>query len=106
GARPLVAFPPGALEAVDDLLADLLGPVGRLEVVAEVGRLRGHPAEAPAAAPAVVLDPVDRRARDRGEGRVMAGKLLVQPVEMVAELRAARAAILPVRREHEVIEDA
>ncbi len=35
----------------------------------------------------------------------MAGKLLVQPVEMVAELRAARAAVLPVRREHEVIDD-
>src|SRR3954471_1262329 len=35
----------------------------------------------------------------------MAGKLSAQPVEMVAELRAARAAVLPVRREHEVIDD-
>src|SRR5215218_5807754 len=93
------------LEAVDDVLADLLGPVGGLEVVAEVGRLRGDPAETPAAAPAVVLDPVDRRARDRREGGVMAGKLPLQPVEMAAELRAARAAVLPVRRKHEVIDD-
>ena len=35
----------------------------------------------------------------------MAGQLLIQPVEMVAELRAARAAVLPVRRKHEVIDD-
>src|SRR5215467_5094829 len=69
GARQVLAIDPARLETVDDLLSDLLGPERGLVVVVEVAWLRGDPLEAPALAFAVVLDPLERRAGDRGEDR-------------------------------------
>src|SRR5215475_11285340 len=105
GAWQVLAIDPARLETVDDLLSDLLGPERGLVVVVEVAWLRGDPLEAPALALAVVLDPLERRAGDRGEDRILARQRTLEAVQMVTQHRAAGTAVLPFRRKHEMVDN-
>ena len=70
-----------------------------LEVVA----VRQHPREAPAHALPVVLPFLKRRARDRHQRHVAVAPMHHGAVVVVRPERAARAAFVPIRPEHEVI---
>jgi len=70
--------------------------------VVPVGR---HPLEAPAHALLEGFDLRQRRARDREQGDVALREVPVRAVDVVGQERAAWAALLPPRTEHEVIDD-
>ena len=78
--------------------------VGDVEVVVEIAARRRVPREAPAHAPLVRRELRERRARDDRERRV--ARVQVREVaEVVGHQRAARAALVPRRVEHEVVHD-
>ena len=77
-----------------------------VEVVVEVGAVGRVPGERPALLGLVALDLLDRRARDLDERGVAGVQVLEQARgHLVRAGRAARAAVLPLRVEHEVAED-
>ena len=73
------------------------------EVVVEVAAVRRHPLELPAHALAKALDLGQRRARDDQQRDVAMRQVHVHAVDVVGHERAARAALLPARAEHEVL---
>ena len=77
-----------------------------MEVVVEVAAERRVPGKRPPALGLVALDLVDRRARHDRERRVTRRQMLAESVgHLVRRGRAARAAVVPARVEHEVLHD-
>ena len=74
-------------------------------VEVEVAAERRHPRKAPAHAPLEGLDLGERRAGDGDERHVALGEVDVGAVEMIGEEGATRTAFLPVRAEHEMVDD-
>eukprot|EP01136_Pigoraptor_vietnamica_P030119 Opistho-1_new@88919 len=74
-----------------------------VEVVVEVAAVRGQPGKAPAHALAETLDAGQRRARDRHQGDVALRQVRQHAVGVVGHEGATRAALFPVRAEHEVL---
>jgi len=84
---------------------ELLGGDGDVVVGVEV-RVEGrHPLDAPAHAPPVGLERRERRARDEDQAGVPMVEVHDDAVEVVHPERAALAALLPARVEHEVLDD-
>src|SRR5262249_53402179 len=75
------------------------------EIEVEVAARRRHPAEGPAHALPVGLELGKRAARDGHESRVARRQMHVDAVEIVGPERAAGATLVPVRTEHEVLND-
>src|SRR5581483_4984133 len=99
----LLAVRRDRLEVVELVLLALpeRDAIVEVEIVAE----RGHPPERPAQALLVGLQLVERSARDQDERRVARRQMLVNAVEIVGPVRAVRAAFVPVRPEHEMLDD-
>src|SRR6267143_230536 len=72
-----------------------LGLEGDLEVVVEIGAVRGYPLECPAETPGECLQLGERRARDGGEGDVALTEMGGDAVEVVGPERAVLAADVP-----------
>src|SRR5712671_8013826 len=83
---------------------DVLGSERHAEIEVEVAAVRGDEGEGPAHPVHHLLDPPERRARDRGEREVGLFEMLPRRVDMVSGERAARADMIRVRRQHEVID--
>ena len=94
---------PTAVIVVELALGHFLRREADAEIVVEAVAVRGHPLEAPAHASAEALDLGERRARDGDEGDVAMGEMHGHAVGVVGHVGAARAALLPARREHEVL---
>src|SRR5256885_5078199 len=84
---------------------DFLRSERRLVVVVEIVLPGGDPFEPPAHAFLERLELGERRARDRDEARVAVIEVDAEAVEIVRPERAVLAALVPVGREHEVIDD-
>src|SRR5215831_14960057 len=76
-----------------------------VEVVVERGAERGDPGEGPSHATFERFDLLPWRAGYRGEGGISCGEMDDRAGEVIGEVRAVFAALLPVRIEHEVIDD-
>src|SRR5207247_11438148 len=84
---------------------DLLRSGRRLVVVVEIVPAGGDPFEAPAHAPLEGFELFERRAGDRHEAHVAVIEVDAETVEIVRPEGAVLAALVPVRGEHEVIDD-
>src|SRR5262245_15462968 len=76
-----------------------------VEVVVERGSGRGDPGEGPSHAMFERFDLVQWRAGNGGEGGISCGEMHDRASEVVGEVRAVLAALLPARIEHEVVDD-
>src|SRR5664279_6348175 len=74
-------------------------------VVVEIASIRRHPWEAPSHALFEGLDFRQSCPRNRGERRIPLRQVDPHSVEIVGDERAARAAFLPSRTEHEMIDN-
>ena len=94
-------------EIVECLAAGLVG-LGEGDVVVEVEvvAVRRHPLEGPAHALVEGRDLRAGRARDRDQHDVVVDQVDQRAVELVGAERAADAAFLPVRSQHEMLDDA
>jgi len=87
--------------ALRDFLLGERNVIVEVEVAAE----RRHPLEAPAHALFVSLEFRQRRSRDRQQRHVIMLEVRERAVDVIAQERTARATLLPIRTEHEMIED-
>ncbi len=78
---------------------------GRLIVVVEISRERGHPLEAPSHSLLERLDLGQRCPRDDDEAHVAVIEMNVDAAEIVGPERTVRTPLVPVRAEHEVVDD-
>ena len=92
-----------AVVVVDRAVDPLLGREADVEVAVEVVARRRDPVELPAHALPEALDLGQRRARDGHERDVAVRQVHEHAVGVVGHVRAARAALLPARPEHEVL---
>ena len=84
--------------------SDVLLRERHAEIVVEVAAVRGDPGEGPAHALPDLLDPLERRARDRGKCQVGLLEVLPRRIDMIGDEGAARAEVIGARRQHEVID--
>ena len=104
-ARHLVAVDLLLLVIVFDIFVGLVVLEGDVEIEIEIAAEGRHPREAPAHAPLEGLDLGKRRAGDCHERHVALGEVDEGAVEMIGKIGAALAAFLPVRPQHEVVDD-
>ena len=76
-----------------------------VEVSVEVAAVGRHPIEPPAHPFLERLDLGQRRSRNHHHGDVACRQVRKGAVDMVGHERAARAALLPIRSEHEVVDN-
>ncbi len=78
---------------------------GDVKVEVEVASIRRYPLEPPAHASLKPFDLGLRRPRDRDECDVVMFKVDTSAVDMIGQKRAAFAALLPSRSEHEMVDN-
>ena len=86
-------------------LRDLLLGERHMEVMIEAAAVGRDPIEAPAHAFLERLDLGQRRARNGHHRHIARGQMREHAIRMVGHVRAAWAALLPARPEHEVLDD-
>jgi hypothetical protein len=74
------------------------------EIEVEVAVVRGDPRKGPSQNPLDLLDPLDRRARDRGKRQVGVPKVLLRSIDMIGDEGASFAHVIGPRRQHEVLD--
>ncbi|MCY1429694.1 hypothetical protein D9M71_456210 [compost metagenome] len=84
---------------------DVFGSGGDAKVVVEIAAFGRHPVELPAHAPFERLEFGERCVGNRYHGHVMVGQVLVGAVDVIAQVRATGAALIPALGEHEVVDD-
>ncbi|MCY1409798.1 hypothetical protein D9M71_251550 [compost metagenome] len=84
---------------------DLFGPGTDAKVVVEVASCRRHPVEPPAHAPLEGLEFGEGCVGNRHHCNVVVGQVLVGAVDVIAEVRATGAALVPALGEHEVVDN-
>ena len=90
---------------VDLARGDQLFPEGDVEVVVEVALERRHPRKVPTHAFPVGQDLGERRAGHADDADVVMFEMRRRPVDMLGLKRTARTGRLPLRREHEMMDD-